>query len=194
MLIDAAVELCERQGFERTTVDQIAAIADVSPRTFSRYFATKDAIALELIDDVLELTAVILAKQPADLNHFQALFRSFIEMCTNTKAARSGDLTAEQLMCTARIIMTSQALRQAAVEFSPNAMNVELAKRMDVGVDDRRVKLVWAVWTSIVMNALSDVSGEAEDWGSLGIDDVIARVETAFTEFIGLIGDIPQGV
>jgi transcriptional regulator GlxA family with amidase domain len=39
-LIDAAVELCERQGFERTTVDQIAAIADVSPRTFSRYFAT----------------------------------------------------------------------------------------------------------------------------------------------------------
>ena len=30
-LIDAAVGLCERQGFEHTTVDQIAAIADVSP-------------------------------------------------------------------------------------------------------------------------------------------------------------------
>ena len=27
-LIDAAVELCDRQGFDRTTVDQIAAIAD----------------------------------------------------------------------------------------------------------------------------------------------------------------------
>ena len=53
-LIDAAVELCERQGFERTTVDQIAAIADVSPRTFSRYFATKDAIALALIDEAVD--------------------------------------------------------------------------------------------------------------------------------------------
>ncbi len=52
-LIDAAVELCERQGYEHTTVDQIAAIADVSPRTFSRYFATKDAIALALIDEAI---------------------------------------------------------------------------------------------------------------------------------------------
>ncbi|PRC43812.1 TetR family transcriptional regulator, partial [Mycobacterium sp. ITM-2017-0098] len=45
-LINAAVGLCDRQGFDGTTVDQIAAVAEVSPRTFSRYFATKDAIAL----------------------------------------------------------------------------------------------------------------------------------------------------
>ena len=63
-LIDAAVDLCDRQGFDRTTVDQIAAIADVSPRTFSRYFATKDAIALALIDEVLEKTG--LTEVPVD--------------------------------------------------------------------------------------------------------------------------------
>ena len=50
-LIDSAVVLCDRQGFDGTTVDQIAASADVSPRTFSRYFNTKDAIALALIDE-----------------------------------------------------------------------------------------------------------------------------------------------
>src|SRR4029453_19533866 len=77
MLIDAAVELCDRQGFERTTVDQIAAIADVSPRTFSRYFATKDAIALALIDEALELTAAELARPPHDISHFQTLRRSY---------------------------------------------------------------------------------------------------------------------
>src|SRR6476469_1304296 len=77
-LIDAAVELCERQGFERTTVDEIAAIADVSPRTFSRYFATKDAIALALIDEVLEKTAVELMRQPRGMNHFEALLRAYL--------------------------------------------------------------------------------------------------------------------
>ena len=70
-LIDAAVELCERQGFERTTVDQIAAIADVSPRTFSRYFATKDAIALALIDEAIDKAAVELAHQPPRAQPFR---------------------------------------------------------------------------------------------------------------------------
>jgi AcrR family transcriptional regulator len=192
-LIDAAVELCGRQGFERTTVDQIAAVADVSPRTFSRYFATKDAIALAMIDNAVDLAAAELARQPADISHFEALRRSYVAMYTNTKAAPPGDLTEERMMCTARIIMSSPALRQAAVEFRPHAVNVELAKRMGVGLDDRTVKLVAAVWASIIMTAMSDL-GDGTDWSQVGIDDLVSRLEATFAEFIGLVGDIPQPV
>ncbi len=41
---DAAFELFERQGFEATTVDQIAALADVGKGTFFNYFPTKQNV------------------------------------------------------------------------------------------------------------------------------------------------------
>ena len=41
-LIDAAVELFDRQGYEQTTVAQIAAAAEISTRTFFSYFASKE--------------------------------------------------------------------------------------------------------------------------------------------------------
>lgn len=193
-LIDAAVELCQRQGFERTTVDQIAAIADVSPRTFSRYFATKDAIALALIDEALEKVAAYLADQPTDISHFEALRRSWVAMYNGTKVAPPGELSSDRLMCTVRIIMTSPALRLGVFEYRAHAVNVELAKRMGVDLGDRRVRLVGGVWVSIVMTALADLADGDTDWGSIGIDDVLARLESAFDDLIGLSADIPPPV
>jgi AcrR family transcriptional regulator len=192
-LIDAAVELCERQGFERTTVDQIAAIADVSPRTFSRYFATKDAIALALIDDGIDMAAVELARQPSHIGHFEALRRSYVSMYNNTKTAPPGGLSSDRMMCTVRIIMSSAALRHAAIEYRHHAVNIELAKRMGLDLDDRKLKLVAAMWASFVMTALGDLSEET-DWQRVGIDDIVSRLEVAFAEFTDLVDDVRQPV
>jgi AcrR family transcriptional regulator len=192
-LIDAAVELCERQGFERTTVDQIAAIADVSPRTFSRYFATKDAIALALIDEAITQAAVELARQPTDIGHFEALRRSYVATYSGTKTAPPGGLSSDRMMCTVRIIMSSAALRHAAIQYRHHAVNIELAKRMGVDLDDRKIKLVAAMWASFIMTALGDLS-EKTDWQLVGIDDVVSRLEAAFAEFTELVGDVRQPV
>jgi AcrR family transcriptional regulator len=191
-LLDAAVELCERQGFEKTTVDQIAAIADVSPRTFSRYFATKDSIAFALIDEAIELAALELARQPMNINHFEALRRSYVAMYTSTKTAPPGALSAERMMCIVRIIITSAALRQAALEYRPHAVNVEMAKRLGVDLGDRRLKLVSGIWGTIIMTALGDLIDDDVDWGQLGVDDVVSRLESTFAEFMTEIHDVGQ--
>jgi AcrR family transcriptional regulator len=192
-LIDAAIELCEQQGFEQTTVEQIAAIADISPRTFSRYFATKEAVCVALVDDAVDVAAVELTRLPADMNHLEALFRATVTMYRNTKHAGIGKLAAPRLMSTLRIIMSSPTLRQATMEFRPHAVNVELARRMGVDITDRGLRLVAAVWASIIMTALADLGMDTE-WHGVDIDDAVDRIEETFAQFAGLIDGAAQPV
>nr|WP_184219353.1 TetR family transcriptional regulator [Microbacterium marinum] len=54
-LSDAALELFEQHGVHGTTVDDIAARAGTSPRTFFRYFPTKEAAVFPSSEDAAEL-------------------------------------------------------------------------------------------------------------------------------------------
>jgi AcrR family transcriptional regulator len=61
---DAALDLFEARGFDATTVDDIAAAADVSARTFFRYYASKDEAVFERADDVRDAFRALLAVRP----------------------------------------------------------------------------------------------------------------------------------
>ena len=65
-----AFRLFEKQGYENTTIDQIAEAADVSPRTLYRYFGVKEALLLS--DDHIPPIVAAFAHAPRELTIIQA--------------------------------------------------------------------------------------------------------------------------
>ncbi|MES4905088.1 MULTISPECIES: TetR family transcriptional regulator [unclassified Streptomyces] len=65
-IISTAVTLFVECGYDETTVAEIAEAAEVAPRTFFRYFATKDEVALALITEVDEAIFPALEARPAE--------------------------------------------------------------------------------------------------------------------------------
>ncbi|MGC4937951.1 TetR family transcriptional regulator [Kribbella sp. DT2] len=62
----AALQQAVEGGFEQLRVEEIAAAADVSPRTFNNYFASKEAAIVDLFAARVERLRSELAARPAD--------------------------------------------------------------------------------------------------------------------------------
>ena len=71
-----ALRLFRDRGYAATTVDDIAAAAEVSRSTFFRYFPSKEDVVL--LDDVDPLMAAAFAEQPAGTPLLSALRRAFV--------------------------------------------------------------------------------------------------------------------
>ena len=108
-LVKAADALFVEQGFEGTTVDQIAERAGVSRRTFFRYFPSKDAIAFPRSEERLEA--------------FRSLLRERFAEQAPLPAVRAACLEIGRMM----VSMVSEELaRQKVVDASPTLLAAEL--------------------------------------------------------------------
>ncbi|MCZ7630956.1 MAG: TetR/AcrR family transcriptional regulator [Microthrixaceae bacterium] len=88
----AALDLFARYGFDATTTEQIAAAADISPRTFFSYFPTKEDVVLADYAQRLERILTELAARPDGERPWEALRASLLVVATDYEAER------EQLM------------------------------------------------------------------------------------------------
>src|ERR687886_66340 len=66
-----ALRLFREQGYEATTIEQIAEAAEFSPSTFFRYFPTKEDVVM--YDDIDPLLVAAFDAQPGELSPIQAL-------------------------------------------------------------------------------------------------------------------------
>jgi AcrR family transcriptional regulator len=66
-LMTLALRLFEERGFDKTTVEDVAAAADVAPRTFFRYFPTKvDVLFADHDELVMLLRDTLAARAPGE--------------------------------------------------------------------------------------------------------------------------------
>ncbi|WP_280724852.1 TetR family transcriptional regulator [Kitasatospora sp. MAA4] len=79
-LAASAMELFATQGYEETTVDQIAAAAGVARRTFFRYFRSKEEAIFPDHDDTLVRVADLLASSAPDEHPLDVVCRGIKEV------------------------------------------------------------------------------------------------------------------
>jgi TetR/AcrR family transcriptional regulator, regulator of mycofactocin system len=77
-IVEVALDLFSRQGFSRTTVDEIAAAAGVGRRTIFRYFPSKNDIVIADFDAQLERLRRALADSDPELELMEALRRAVL--------------------------------------------------------------------------------------------------------------------
>jgi AcrR family transcriptional regulator len=154
-LIETAAELCERQGFDNTTVEQIAAAADVSPRTFSRYFPTKEAVIFAIIEDTAAFVADELERLPTDITEYEAMLRAHLKAVQSGRDGRPTPIF-HRMAALIRIVNSSASLAVTNIPYRQQAEQfptvVAIAKRMGLPRDHDAVHMVLEVWTSL-MNA-----------------------------------------
>jgi AcrR family transcriptional regulator len=96
-LMTVALRLFDTQGFDNTTVEQIAAAADVAPRTFFRYFPTKVDVLFGDHDELVALLRQTLATCSDDEPIIDAVRRATLEGIGKVVADPSLFLTRSRL-------------------------------------------------------------------------------------------------
>jgi AcrR family transcriptional regulator len=90
-LLDAALDLFLEQGYDSTTVDQIAGAVDVSPRTFFRYFTSKDHLVHWYHDQGEETMLEALAAGAPGEPPFASMTRAVRALLRDMKGATPAD-------------------------------------------------------------------------------------------------------
>jgi AcrR family transcriptional regulator len=88
LIADTALELFSRHGFDHTTIEQVAAAAEVGPRTLYRYFPTKESLIVGFVEAHLAAAVEQLKVQPPDTPLPEALY-ALVDSVVATIAANS---------------------------------------------------------------------------------------------------------
>jgi AcrR family transcriptional regulator len=175
-IIDAALELFEEKGYEATTVEDIAAAAEVSPRTFFRYFDSKLDLIMARSDTKHTMLGPLLLARPPEEGLLGAM-REVLRCELDTQ------LEDPRVKREFQVMLTTPSLRHMAREhfYEEEAEMVgAIAARLGVPSD----ALVAHVVTGMITSALWATINR---WLAEGAD--IDRLDGMMDETFALLAD-----
>jgi AcrR family transcriptional regulator len=188
-LIHAALHLFETKGYENTAVHEITDAVDVSERTFFRYFANKEELALSFINDSAAGLLRALAARPPEEDPLTALRAAMRErLCQLSDVdGRPGDLS--PYLSVIKLIDETPSLLAAHLRYThDHADDIVrvLAEREGVDPDtDLRPRILAATFGALVFLA-------NRDWRTRGETSIEAML-AAFDAYADQLGPALSG-
>lgn len=183
-LRDAAVGLTLEHGLEDVTVEEIAAAADVSTRTFFNYFTTKeDALLgdLPVGPDEEELRAFVDGRPTGEFT--EDLVTLLVDSLVDTEDL---DSQREDMKLHHRLIEREPQLLPGLLARFHDVevcLGKAVAERLGAGVEDDRPQLVAAVAMSVVRNTTQELHAAGDD--PVDVADKIRNAFRALGEIFG---------
>ena len=141
-LSNIGLQLFLQRGFDRTTVDDIAAAAGISRRTFFRYFASKNDVAWGDFDALVDRLRTRLGETPAEVPTIAALHSAIVDFNRYPKAEQARHRQRMELLLNVPTLVAHSTLRYASWR---QAIAEFIAARSGTGVDALRPRVVaWA--------------------------------------------------
>jgi AcrR family transcriptional regulator len=161
-LHEAAVRLFVQNGYAATSVDEIAAAANVSRSTFFRYFGSKEAVVFAVPDDFGERYLELVMARPAEEGPLRAVEEALVQMASegDSESQRSIAIHREGLLESEPDLKARQA--EMTVAWTTRLAGC-LAERDGAGDPDASHRLAAAICV-----AMSREMGE--EWLESGAD------------------------
>ncbi|MCE7884308.1 MAG: TetR family transcriptional regulator [Actinobacteria bacterium ATB1] len=166
-LADAAMRLFADRGFEHVTVDDIAAEAGTSRRTFFRYFEAKEDVFFVDHADLLDKLRLTLSSRPPDEPVLTAVRESLIGLSMDVEADHDGFrarlITARATpSVTARHLELQTAWEEAIADVVAERLGLERCKTMIPGV--------------VAATSVAAVRAAIDAWLDLGAEASLAEL------------------
>jgi AcrR family transcriptional regulator len=191
-LIDAALKLSASQGYEATTVDQIAAQAGVSDAECAKYFVTIEAVLMSIVEDMAHATAAALKTTPKGIEPERALLSASTAMVTAIAEGR-GAVPLYRILAMARIISTTRNLHRTVAAARKRVITKPLADWMGVDPKDRRLQHALTMWSAVTASTYASALDMPEGYERQRDDGLQQQMIASLSESYGdVMGVDPQ--